>query len=164
MRPGAGERRARVAVLLAAALCFGPGAGEARDKPGTEVQDPLYGEVLAVREEDGRFEVVPADTLINLPAHASPPGDVAAIDPGPAADFVKSTYQLERRETCQQERERFASVIRDYLEKSFDTRIKRAQVRPCALPVGPRRRPNSNWPPTRPGSTRRTSGAPARSG
>ena len=46
MRPGAGERRARVAVLLAAALCFGPVAGEARDKPGTEVQDPHYGEVL----------------------------------------------------------------------------------------------------------------------
>ena len=46
MRPGAGNRRALGAVVLAASLCFGPVAGVARDKPGTLVQDPHYGEVL----------------------------------------------------------------------------------------------------------------------
>ncbi|MBN2133798.1 MAG: DUF3883 domain-containing protein [Sedimentisphaerales bacterium] len=94
---------------------------------------PLYGEVVAVREEAGQFEVVPADVLIDLPPHPQKWGQVELIDPQPAADHLKSTYQLEVRLRCQQEREQFAAVVRDYLERSFKTRINKAQERYMAL-------------------------------
>ena len=98
-----------------------------KDSRGTDI--PLYAEIVAVRDEGGRFEVVPADVLIDLPVHPQPPSQVDPIDPQPAADFVKSTYQLERRQGCQQERQQFAAIVRDYLERSFVARIKKAQER-----------------------------------
>jgi len=98
-----------------------------RDARGQDV--PLHGEVVAVREEGGHFEVLPADVLLNLPAHASPPSELGIVDPRPAADFLKSGYQLDCRSRAQKEREHFASVCRDYLVKSFDARLKRAQER-----------------------------------
>jgi hypothetical protein len=48
-------------------------------------------------------------------------------------DFLKSTYQLECRERCQEERARYVAICRDYLEKSFQTRINRAQERAMRL-------------------------------
>ena len=98
----------------------------------------LYGEVIAVRDDfssgaDDRFAVVPADCLLDLPAHPSPPASVAPVDPGPAMDFIKSTYQSERRQLCQKERLHFVRVCRDYLQKSFDARIRAAQDRVMAL-------------------------------
>jgi hypothetical protein len=98
-----------------------------KDSRGTEI--PLYAEIIAVRDEDGRFEVLPADVLIDLPVHPQPPSQIDPIDPQPAADFVKSTYQLECRQRCQQERQQFAAIVRDYLERSFTARIKKAQER-----------------------------------
>ena len=80
-----------------------------------------------------RFAVVPADCLLDLPAHPSPPASVAPVDPGPAMDFIKSTYQSERRQLCQEERLHFVQVCRDYLQKSFDARIRAAQDRVMAL-------------------------------
>src|SRR5260370_10518086 len=69
----------------------------------------LYGELIAVREElDGGaekpFAIVPADRLLDLPAHPSPPGRLNRVDPAPAADFLKSTYQTDRRQACHEER------------------------------------------------------------
>jgi len=98
----------------------------------------LYGEVVAVRDEfssdaPDRFAVVPADCLLDLPAHPSPPASVSPIDPIPAMDFLKSTYQSERRQLCQEERLHFVQVCRDYLQKSFDARIRAAQDRAMAL-------------------------------
>jgi superfamily II DNA or RNA helicase len=98
-----------------------------KDSRGTEI--PLYAEIVAVRDEGGCFEVVPADVLIDLPVHPQPPSQIDPIDPQPAADFVKSTYQLECRQRCQQERQQFAAIVRDYLERSFTARIKKAQER-----------------------------------
>jgi len=96
----------------------------------------LYGEVVAVREEltesaDGsyKFSVVPADCLLDLPSHQNPPSSVQTIDPKPAADFLKMSYQMDRRKQCQQEREHFASVCQEYLERSFTVRIHAAQDR-----------------------------------
>jgi len=111
----------------------------------------LYGELVAVRQDLDEpdvelhdapstlnpqlstFSVVPADCLLDLPALPSPPQAVSRIDPGPAADFLKATYQTERRQACQDERARFIKVCRDYLEKSFEARIRAARNRFMAL-------------------------------
>src|SRR5262249_52806119 len=94
---------------------------------GGDVQ--LYGELVAVREEDGRFELVPPDCLHDLPPHPHPPALIEPFDVQPAADFLKSGYQLECRGRCQKEREHFAQIVREYLERSFTERINRAQER-----------------------------------
>jgi len=93
----------------------------------------LHEELVAVREEAGQFEVVPAGWLLNLPAHPSPPETIPAVDPAMAADYLRSTYQLEKREACQRERQRFAEITRDYLVRSFDARIRAAQDRVMSL-------------------------------
>jgi uncharacterized protein DUF3883 len=80
-----------------------------------------------------KFSVIPADVLLDLPVHPSPPAAVRRFDSGPAADFLKSTYQQERREACQKERQHFVEVCRDYLEKSFTARIRAAQNRVMSL-------------------------------
>jgi len=51
----------------------------------------------------------------------------------PASDFLKSTYRLECRARCQKERQHFAQVCREYLERSFRVRINRAQERAMRL-------------------------------
>jgi superfamily II DNA or RNA helicase len=105
---------------------------------GTTVR--LHGELVAVREEltgagsaEARFSVVPADCLIDLLDHPAPPADVGKVDVGPASDFLKGTYQTERRRLCQEERRHFVEVCRDYLEKSFKARIRAAQDRAMEL-------------------------------
>ncbi len=85
------------------------------------------------------YEVVPSDVLIDLapavgPASRAgqttvPLGSRDLPDPQPAADHLKSTYQLEIRRRCQQDRQQFVAVVREYLEKSFKTRINKAQER-----------------------------------
>jgi len=102
-------------------------AVKGKDSRGKDV--PLYAEVTAVREEAGRFEIVPADVLLDLPPHPQKWEQIDPVSPQPAADYLKSTYQLEIRRRCQQERQQFAAVVRDHLERSFDARIKRAQER-----------------------------------
>lgn len=93
----------------------------------------LYGETVAVREENGNFEIIPADMLLNMPASKVHPSYIDMVDPQKAADFLKSTYQLECRERCQAERSHFAKVCRDYLLKSFEARIRFAQDRVMSL-------------------------------
>lgn len=90
---------------------------------------PLYGELVAVREEGGRFEVVLAAELTNLPPHPQPPAAVDPVNVQPAADYLKSSYQLDCRNRCQKEREQFARIVGKYLEDSFKARINRAQER-----------------------------------
>ena len=106
----------------------------------------LSAELVAVRENlgfplvlgevgdgEGRFSIVSADCLLDLPAFPTPPEAVGRIDPGPAMDFLKSTYQSERRQACQDERKHFVDVCRDYLQKSFKARMRAAQDRVMAL-------------------------------
>ncbi len=110
-----------------------------RNTKGQDV--PLHGEVIAVREDVGSFEIVPADLLLNLPPHPTPPDALDLLDPRAAADFLKSGYQLECRTRAQKEREHFASVCRDYLVKSFEARLKRAQERVMELMARERESP-----------------------
>jgi SNF2 family DNA or RNA helicase len=102
-----------------------------KDPKGNDI--PLYAELVAVREEAGRWEMVPSDVLLNLPSHPKPPSALDPMDSQAAADFLKSSYQLDCRARCQEERQHFARVVRDYLERSFDARIKKAQERAMLL-------------------------------
>jgi superfamily II DNA or RNA helicase len=110
-----------------------------------EVQT-LLGELVAVREElssaEQRFSVIPADTLLDLPAHPAAPENLVPEDTSPAADFLKSTYQTERRTQCQQERQHFVHVCRDYLQRSFDARVRAAQDRVMNLKAREMREPD----------------------
>ena len=55
------------------------------------------------------------------------------FDPAAAADFVKVTFQMQLRGRCQEERQHFVDVCRDYLTRSFEARIRAAQDRVMAL-------------------------------
>lgn len=102
-----------------------------KDSKGADV--PLYGELVAVREERSNCEVIPSDILLNLAAHPRPPLEIEPTPTQAATDFLKRTYQLECRARCQKERQHFAQVCREYLEKSFKARIDRAQERAMLL-------------------------------
>jgi len=107
-----------------------------KDSKGNDV--PLYGELVAVREDGGTgcqpvFEMIQSDILLNLAAHPHPPQKIEPTPTQAATDFLKATYQLECRARCQSERQHFARVCREYLEKSFKARIDRAQERAMNL-------------------------------
>lgn len=76
---------------------------------------------------------MPTDVLLNLAALPNSPAALPAASLKPAEDFLKSTYQLQRRDRCQKEREHFASVSRDYLMRSFEARKRKAQERVMSL-------------------------------
>ncbi|MYC94581.1 MAG: DUF3883 domain-containing protein [Caldilineaceae bacterium SB0661_bin_32] len=106
-----------------------------KDEPST-----IHAELTAVREELGkhvaeaeRFELVPADILIDLPAHPHPPETLSEFDYGPVSDYVKTTLQMDRRRDAQSERSRYADVARDYLQQSFHARVRAAQDRVMRL-------------------------------
>ena len=101
---------------------------------------PLHAELIAVREEMGKgaldadhYRIVPSDALMDLPAYPAPPDTLPAIDSGLVGDYVKATVQMERRQTVQDERRRYAEVARDYLKRSFDARVRAAQDRVMGL-------------------------------
>ena len=100
----------------------------------------IYAELVVVKEEltsavpiEEKFSIVPADCLLDLPVLASPPKQVNPIDPAPASDFLKSGYQAQKRLDCQKDRQHFVEVCRDYLQKSFNARIRAAQDRVMSL-------------------------------
>jgi len=99
----------------------------------------LHAELVAVREDLGpapaseRLAPVPADVLIDLPAHPTPPASLAVLDLQEVSDFLKTTLQMERRAACQGERGRYAEICREYLERSFNARIRAAQDRVMSL-------------------------------
>jgi len=106
----------------------------------------LYAELVALRENltfplilreggdgESRFTIVPADCLLDLPVFPNPPESIPRLDATAGADFLKSTYQSERRQACQDERKQFVQVCREYLEKSFSARLRAAQDRVMSL-------------------------------
>ncbi|GBD43558.1 RNA polymerase-associated protein RapA [bacterium HR40] len=102
-----------------------------KDSKGNDVC--LYGEMVAVRQQAGDFTIVPNDVLLDLPAHRNPPPRVEPVDVQAAMDYLKCTRQLALRERVREERRRYAEICREYLERSFAARIKRAQERTMAL-------------------------------
>lgn len=100
----------------------------------------LHAELAAVREEiaagkndSDRFSVVPADSLMDLASHLNPPEGLPDLDIDKAVDFLKTTLQMERRNAVQEERGHYSQVCREYLERSFDARIRAAQDRVFSL-------------------------------
>ena len=100
----------------------------------------IHAELVAVREEVGervldadRYATVPADVLIDLPAHPHPPETLPEIDYGAIGDYIKTTLQMDRRREAQTERGRFADVAHDYLVRSFEARVRAAQNRVMRL-------------------------------
>ena len=100
----------------------------------------IHAELVGVREDldegivaSARYRIVPADVLIDLPAHSQPSETLPEIDQEPISDYVKSTVQMERRHEAQAERGRYAHVARDYLGRSFEARVRAAQSRVMAL-------------------------------
>ncbi|MDH7601635.1 MAG: helicase-related protein [Armatimonadota bacterium] len=93
----------------------------------------LYAELAAVKEDADKCEIVSSDILLDLPAHPNPPSQLDPVDPQRAADFLKSEYQLKRSNQCREDRKRYAQICRDYLQKSFEVRIARAQEKAMVL-------------------------------
>ena len=98
----------------------------------------LNAELVAVRENpqapsSDRFSIVPADSLLDFVAHPKPPTDADLLDPTPACDFLKGTYQMKARGRCQEERQHFVGVCDDYLTRSFEARIRATQDRVMGL-------------------------------
>jgi len=102
-----------------------------KNSKGNDVS--LYGELVAIREERGQYELIPSDILLNLATHPHPPQEIEPTSTQGATDFLKRTYQLECRARCQNERQHFARICQEYLEKSFKARIDRAQERAMLL-------------------------------
>ena len=108
----------------------------------------IHAELAAVREEvaegvEGaeRFGLVPADVLIDLPEHPQPPETLSEVDYGPVSDYVKTSVQMIRRNCSRDERGRYADVARDYLQRSFDARVRAAQDRVMRLYARERKEP-----------------------
>jgi len=93
----------------------------------------IHGELVAVREQDGQFSLLPPDVLHDLASHPDQSIPVNDLHTAAAADFLKSTYMLEVRAKCQEERRRFAAICEDYLKRSFEARIRAAQDRVMSL-------------------------------
>ena len=100
----------------------------------------ILAELVAIREEIAedipateQFELVPADILIDLPEHPSPPDEIVAVDYQPVDDYIKATVQMERRKAISGERSRYADIAHEYLSRSFDARVRAAQDRVMRL-------------------------------
>lgn len=100
----------------------------------------IHAELVAVREEiekgshtTNRFTVVPPDVLIDLPASQTDSDLTSEVDVGSVKDFLMTGVQLFQRRDVQAERSRYADVATDYLERSFDARLRTAQNRVMQL-------------------------------
>ena len=100
----------------------------------------IHAEIAAVREEIEdtacgmeHLEMVPADVLIDLPAHPQPPETLSEINYDHISDYLKTSLQMERRLEAQSERGRYADIAGRYLQESFDARIRAGQDRVMRL-------------------------------
>ncbi|MFQ5854061.1 MAG: helicase-related protein [Anaerolineae bacterium] len=124
-----------------------------------EESHPIHAELLAVCEEQAgeerrawgeersslfasrstpyapRFSLLSPDVLHDLAPHPNHPATQPPSHPSleAATDFVKAGYQLSRRQEIQAERQHHAQVVREYLEKSFEARIRAAERRVMGL-------------------------------
>ena len=116
--------------------------GEERSSGGATA---LFGEVIAVREEldgDGdappHYTLAPPDILHDLAPYVEsdvglPLPPAPTINPQPVIDFVRVGQQMQARRTVQTERQHYAGVVRDFLTRSFEARIRATEGRIMTL-------------------------------
>ncbi len=75
----------------------------------------LCGELVAVGEEHGYYEVIPSVVPPNLVRYPHAPQKIERISMQGAPDYLKATYQLECRARCYRERYHLARVCRECL-------------------------------------------------
>lgn len=92
----------------------------------------LHSELVCVRQQGSALAMTAPDILHDLtPLQSLPP--VTQIDWRTAEEYVRNSFQLERRQWKLQERKQQARVVGTYLEKSYKERIWAAQQRAMAL-------------------------------
>jgi hypothetical protein len=89
-----------------------------------------------------RFVIVENDVLHDLAdwPQAEPAGTPVTAsfagrrpEPQAAIDFVRVGHQLEQRRRVQAERQRYVDIVRDYLTRSFEARIRATESRVMGL-------------------------------
>jgi superfamily II DNA or RNA helicase len=95
--------------------------------------DTVYVELLAVAEQGEGYQLLATDVLHDLAPCTQMLDGVPTAEPQRAIDFIKAGYQLERRLQAQEERHRYAQIVRVYLEESFQVRIRTAENRVMRL-------------------------------
>ena len=92
----------------------------------------LYSEVICVRQEEEKYELIPPDVLHDL-APLEGVDQCPQVDWRLAEQFVRVYHQVPKRQDILEERRRQAGIIREYLERSFGERIWAAQRRAMDL-------------------------------
>jgi superfamily II DNA or RNA helicase len=93
----------------------------------------LHAELVAIREQDGRFEETPPECLHDLAPYTGETPDLPPVDPRRVEDFVRTTVQLSRRSKALWENTRQWEIVRSSLERSFEARILAAQRHAMSL-------------------------------
>jgi SNF2 family DNA or RNA helicase len=103
---------------------------EVRGEPTSAgASSPVHAELLALAERDGTYDILSPDVLHDLDPYPENLSGVPVADPQGAIDFVKAGYQLAKRQAVQAERQHYAQVVREYLERSFQARTYAAERR-----------------------------------
>lgn len=97
---------------------------------------PIYGELIAVREDPGRYtnregrlSIVKPDVLNDLVSCSSYRGEPVNLEYSSAIDFVKTGYQAEKRIDISKKRKKYIDTVKRHLIESFAVRIEREQNR-----------------------------------
>lgn len=89
-----------------------------------EPEDSLiYKELVAVKEENGKYSLLPADILHDLSPYPKELKELPFADMESAKDYSMSTCQLQKRNQILKQREEQSQIIKEYLAQSFDKRI-----------------------------------------
>jgi len=90
--------------------------------------ETIYKELTAIKETmEGEYEIVPSDIIHDLSPYPEKIGRLPEISLERVEDYLRATYQIEKRQELQKERQERGKIIRDYLEKSYDERIYATQ-------------------------------------
>jgi len=83
----------------------------------------LYKELVAIKEENSQFSLLPSDILYDLSIYPKELDSLLQPNIENAKDFLMSTYQFQKRNEILDERNRHTQIVNDYLTQSFDKRI-----------------------------------------
>ncbi|HDH91617.1 MAG TPA: DUF3883 domain-containing protein, partial [Candidatus Aenigmarchaeota archaeon] len=89
-----------------------------------EPEDSLiYKELVAVKEENDKFSLLPADIFHDLSPYPEKLKELPSANMEGAKDYLMATYQLQKRTQILEQRKEQSQIIKEYLAQSFDKRI-----------------------------------------